>query len=53
MYTKGRVAEATYFNFLMPSAKWNRLTAAQEAEFEADLPFRRTPGSSPADGNGY
>jgi hypothetical protein len=53
IYAKGRVAKATYFNFLTPSAKWNRLTAAQQATFEAGLPFQRTPGSSPVDGNGY
>lgn len=53
IYAKGRVAEATYFNYLTPSAEWNRLTAEQQAAFEAQLPFQRTPGPSPVDGNGY
>jgi len=53
IYAKATVAQATYFNFLTPSVKWNRLTAADQAAVERGLPFQRTPGSSPVDGNGY
>jgi hypothetical protein len=53
IYAKGKVAKATYFNFLTPSSKWNNLSAAQQSTFESTLPFQRTPGSAPVDGNGY
>lgn len=53
IYSKGEVAQASYFNFLTLSSKWDDLTAAQQAAFESTLPFRRTLGSGPGDGNGY
>ena len=53
IYAKGKVADASYFNFLTPSSKWNNLTGAQQSDFESGLPFQRTPGSAPVDGNGY
>ena len=53
IYAKGKVADASYFNFLTPSSKWNKLTATQQSDFEGGLPFQRTAGSAPVDGNGY
>jgi hypothetical protein len=53
IYSKGKVAQATYFNFLTPSNKWDKLSAAQQAAFRSTLPFQRTPGSGPIDGDGY
>lgn len=53
IYAKGKVATATYFNFLTPSSTWNNLSAARQSMFESTLPFQRTLGSAPVDGYGY
>ncbi|MEX0985439.1 MAG: hypothetical protein WD096_10390 [Actinomycetota bacterium] len=47
------VSGAEHFNFLTHSAAWSRLSRAQREAIEASLPFRRTAGSAPPDGNGY
>lgn len=53
LYPKGKVAQASFFNFLTPSGKWKSLTAAQQAAFESTLPFQRSASAAPVDGNGY
>jgi hypothetical protein len=47
------IAGAAFFNFLSPNAQFFRLTNAQQASFEAELPFRRLVGEAPSDGRGY
>jgi hypothetical protein len=47
------IAGAVFFNFLTRNAQFFRLTNAQRASFEADLPFQRTESEPPADGSGY
>ena len=53
VYTRAKVADATYFNFLTYSQKWVSLTQAEKDAIKDKLPVRRTPGSLPSDGNGY
>lgn len=53
LYSKGSVARAGYFNFLTFSRKWFDLTADEQTKIEQMLPFVRTPGVLPVDGNGY
>lgn len=53
IYAKGAVADATYFNFMDYSDKWWKLTTTQRTNFKNDLPFQRTAGEAPVDGNGY
>jgi hypothetical protein len=53
IYAKAALAQASYFNFMTYSTKWSILTATQQATFQNGLPFQRTDGSSPVDGNGY
>ena len=47
------VAGAHFFNILTPHSRFYRLPDAQQADFEAGLPFQRTVGDPPSDGNGY
>ena len=53
IYAKGVVADAAYFNFMSYSDKWWKLTDTQRSKFKSALPFQRTAGSAPVDGNGY
>jgi len=53
IYAKASVADATYFNFMSHSSAWFALTSAQQTTFENGLPFQRSSGSLPADGDGY
>lgn len=53
IYAKATVAQADYFNFMTYSSKWSNLADSQRASFKSGLPFDRTPGSSPTDGEGY
>lgn len=53
IYARASVADATYFNFMSHSSAWFQLTTAQKTAFENGLPFQRSTGSLPADGDGY
>jgi hypothetical protein len=53
IYARAAVAGATYFNFLTSSQKWADLPAAAKNAFENTLPFQRSAGSLPVDGDGY
>ena len=53
VYARGKVAGATYFNFLTYSQKWRNLTPGARKAIKDRLKIRRTPGALPADGNGY
>ena len=52
IYAKAAVADASYFNFMEHSSEWGKLTDAQRTAFENALPFQRTTGSLPTDGDG-
>lgn len=47
------VENAQYFNFLTHSNAWFALTSSVRDTIENGLPFQRTHGSAPSDGNGY
>lgn len=47
------VRNADYYNFLTFSSEWFALSPSAREAIESRLPFRRLPGSLPADGNGY
>lgn len=53
VYARAKVADATYFNFLTPSQKWFNLSQSEKDAVQKKLPFRRTSGTLPSDGNGY
>lgn len=53
IYAKATTDTAVYYNYLSYGGNWRKLTAAQQAAFEATLPFQRTSGSLPNDGDGY
>lgn len=47
------VAAASFFNFMTYSSKWSNTSASEKEAFLKTLPFTRSPGSPPQDGNGY
>lgn len=53
VYARAKVAGADYFNFLSYSQKWFGLGSSERDRVEATLPFSRSTGTLPADGNGY
>ena len=53
VYARAKVSDATYFNFLSYSQKWFNLTPAGRDAVRAKLPFQRSFGALPADGDGY
>jgi hypothetical protein len=53
IYAKASVADGSYFNFMSYSSEWFKLTAALQTSFENGLPFQRSTGTLPADGDGY
>ncbi len=53
IYAKGVVANATYFNHMSYTDKWWGLSATQRTNFKNALPFQRSAGDAPVDGNGY
>jgi hypothetical protein len=53
IYARASVTGATYFNFMSYSSAWFALTATQKMAFESRLPFQRSTGTLPADGDGY
>ncbi len=44
---------ALFYNFLTFSFKWENLPSGERARIENMLPFLRTDGNLPSDGNGY
>jgi hypothetical protein len=53
VYARAKVAGAVYFNFLSYSQNWFDLASAARDRIEDTLPFSRSTGTLPADGNGY
>lgn len=53
IYARASIAGASFYNFLSHSTSWFSLTSDAKARVEASLPFSRTAGSLPTDGNGY
>lgn len=53
IFGKGAVDGTIYFNFMSYSAKWFKLTETERTSFKNGLPFHRTSGSLPGDGDGY
>lgn len=47
------ITGAVFFNFLTPNSRFFRLSSAEQARFEAELPLQRTAGEPPSDGSGY
>lgn len=53
VYARAKVAGAAYFNFLSYSQKWFDLASSDRDQIKATLPFSRSAGTLPTDGNGY
>ena len=53
VYARAKVAGADYFNFLSYSQKWFDLASSDRDRIKGTLPFSRSTGALPADGNGY
>lgn len=53
LYAENIPSDAQYYNFLTYSAAWSALPAAERDKVQSGLPFVRSDGSLPADGNGY
>lgn len=53
IYARADTTGASYYNITSSSTKWWLLTAAEQAAFEATLPFSRPGASLPDDGYGY
>ena len=47
------MAAASYYNLLSYSWAWFSLPETEKHKIRARLPFTRTSGSLPTDGNGY
>lgn len=47
------VSGLSFYNYLTKSSAWARLTSAQQAAFEATLPFQRTGAPEPGVEGGY
>lgn len=53
VYARAKVAQASYFNFMTYSSKWSALTQSARTSVVSTLPFARSEGSAPDDGDGY
>jgi hypothetical protein len=53
IYARASVADGSYFNFISYSSTWSKLTNTQQTTFKNGLPFQRSTGTLPADGDGY
>lgn len=53
IYARADVSAARYFNYMSYSSRWFALTSDDREQFREGLPFSRTSGSLPGDGNGY
>jgi hypothetical protein len=47
------VSGCSFYNYLTHSDAWSRLTASQQAAFEATLPFQRTGADEPGVAGGF
>lgn len=53
VFARADVKGASFYNYMWRSAKWQALTQPQRDRIEAGLPFKRTAGAAPTDGDGY
>lgn len=53
VFPRADVSGASYFNFMNYNASWYAADATAKARFRESLPFQRSTGSPPTDGNGY
>jgi hypothetical protein len=53
VYAHADIRDATHFNYLKHSQKWNNLPQADRDAFEAKLPVKRVGMPEKTDGNGY
>jgi hypothetical protein len=53
VYARADVSGATWFSFMTPSDKWNKLPSDEQRRFEEKLPIKRSAGEPPKDGAGY
>lgn len=53
LYARAKVANASYYNFLSYSYAWWQLTHSARERIEGKLPFARSSGYLPTDGEGY
>ena len=53
VYARADIASASYYNHMSYTGSWDTLTTEAQVKVKASLPFSRTNGSLPADGNGY
>lgn len=53
VYARAKVAVASYYNFMTYSRAWTALSDSAKQQVKSRLPFTRSPGSLPDDGNGY
>ena len=53
LFTRGDIVGCSYFNFTKRSTKWWALDDKQRDRFDDTLPFRRSSGQAPTDGDGY
>lgn len=53
VYARVDVSGASWFSFMIYSSKWSALSQEALQSFNAKLPFVRTSGEAPKDGQGY
>ena len=53
VYARADITGAAWFSFLSYSSQWQALTRDKQNQIEKNLPFRRTSGEAPLDGDGY
>ena len=53
VYAYADTTGASWFSFASYSSAYFGLTPSQKDDFKKKLPFDRTPGNAPSDGNGY
>ncbi len=53
VFARADVKGASFYNYMWRTQKWWALTQPDRDRIEARLPFKRTNGAAPADGNGY
>jgi len=53
VYASADITGASWFSFAIYNSAYFALTTSQRQEFKKKLPFDRTAGAEPTDGNGY
>jgi hypothetical protein len=53
VYARADITGATWFSFLTFTSKWFALVEGQRDQVEKRLPFRRSDGEAPQQGDGY